>query len=109
MHSGCLTFAIVVVAIFVGCAARQTTGQNIAFKREQAEAIVDEVAEDVQKHYYDPKLNGVDWDAQRREAKNKIENASTRNQTFAIIAAMLDSLKDSHSYFIPPSRQFSID
>lgn len=109
MRSRYLPLAIVVLTLFTACALRQVTGQSIAFKKEQAEAIVAEVAEAVQKQYYDPKLNGVDWDAQRREATRKIENASTSNQTFANIAAMLDSLNDSHTYFIPPPRSFSLD
>lgn len=103
------SFRSVMTVVIVGCALEGVVAQSISFKREQAEAIVDEVAEDVRKTYYDPKLNGVDWDTQRREAKKKIEHSSTRNETFANIAAMLDSLNDSLTYFIPPDRQFSID
>jgi carboxyl-terminal processing protease len=75
--------------------------QSIAFKREEAELIVEEVADDVAKHYYDPKLHGIDWNAQVREAKNKIGNATSGNLAYANIAAMLDSLNDSHTFFIP--------
>ena len=63
--------------------------------------MVEEVADSVAKHYYDPKLQGIDWDAKLREAKDKIENATSSNLAFANIAAMLDSLNDSHTFFMP--------
>jgi carboxyl-terminal processing protease len=99
---------IAIVAIVSGCLLLGTAAQNITFKREEAELIVDEVANDVAKHYYDPKLHGVDWNAQLREAKEKIRNATSSNLAYANIAAMLDSLNDSHTFFIP-RHPFSLD
>jgi C-terminal processing protease CtpA/Prc len=99
---------IAIVTIVAGCALLGAAGQNLTFKRGEAELIADEVAGDVVKHYYDRKLHGIDWDAQLREAKNKIENATSRNLAFANIAAMLDSLNDSHTAFVP-RHSFSLD
>jgi C-terminal processing protease CtpA/Prc len=87
----------------------RAAAQDITFKREQAEIMVNQVAEDVAKHYYDPKLHGVDWDAKLREALQKIGKATSNNLAFANIAAMVDTLDDSHTYFIPPPRSFTFD
>ncbi|MFL6437792.1 MAG: S41 family peptidase [Terriglobales bacterium] len=84
-------------------------GQDLKFKREEAETIVDIVAADVTKHYYDPKLHGVAFDSKLHETKLKIHNAPSLNAAFANIAAMLDSLNDSHTYFLPPPRGFALD
>jgi carboxyl-terminal processing protease len=103
-------FRLATVTVLVACAFLEgAAAQNITFKREQAEDIVDQVADDVAKHYYDPKLHGIDWKAQLVETKKKIENATSSNLAFANIAAMLDSLNDSHTFFIPPRRSFSLD
>jgi len=91
----------IAIAAIVGCALLGAAAQSIAFKRGEAELIADEVADDVAKHYYDPKLHGIDWNAQLRDAKNKIRNATSGNLAYANIAAMLDSLNDSHTFFIP--------
>jgi carboxyl-terminal processing protease len=100
---------IAIVTAFVGVVLLDADAQDVTFKREQAEIMAKEVAADVAKHYYDPKLHGVDWDAQLRETEKKIGNATSGNLAFANIAAMLDSLDDSHTFFIPPPRSFSMD
>ena len=102
-------FREVLVIALIGYALLCASAQDITFKREQAETMVNQVADDIAKHYYDPKLHGVDWDAKLREAKKKIENSTSSNLAFANIAAMTDSLDDSHTYFIPPKRSFSFD
>ncbi len=100
---------IAIAAIFAGWALSNAAAQDLSFKREQAELILEEVADKVAKHYYDPKLDGVDWNAKLAETRKKIEVATSRNLAFADIAAMLDSLNDSHTFFIPPPRSFGLD
>jgi len=31
------------------------------------------ITADIKKHYYDPQMHGVDWDAKVRDAKEKID------------------------------------
>ena len=68
-----------------------------------------DVADDVKKHYYDPKFHGIDWDAKVRDAKEKIDNSDSLNRALSHIAAALDSLNDSHTYFVPPPRPYVHD
>jgi hypothetical protein len=64
------------------------------------------VAADVQKNYYDPKLHGLDWDAKVQQAKENIAKADTMDSAMAEVAALLDSLNDSHTSFVPPPRNY---
>jgi len=70
--------------------------------REQAQGMLESVASDVRKYYYDPKLRGIDWDAQVGVAKNAIALADSWDVARLDIAALLEKLNDSHTYFVPP-------
>lgn len=108
MRASRLLRRIAVITMAVGYPLLDAASQNLTYKREQAERILNEVADIVAKHYYDPKLHGVNWNVKLLEAKTKIENATSRNLAFANIAAMLDSLNDSHTFFAP-EHSFSLD
>jgi C-terminal processing protease CtpA/Prc len=71
-------------------------------ERDRAQSILHDVAADVRKHYYDPKFHGLDWDAKVLETKKKIDEADSGNKALLEIAALLDSLNDSHTLFVPP-------
>lgn len=79
------------------------------FNRERALDMLEEVALDVQKHYYDPTFHGLDWNAKVEEERQKIKNETSLNLSLAHIAAALDALNDSHTFFLPPSRPFLHD
>jgi carboxyl-terminal processing protease len=77
--------------------------------RDVAESMLQNAAADVQQHYYDPKLHGVDWTAQVEEARKKIDAAQSLNGAVWEIAALLNTLQDSHTHLIPPPRTQSHD
>src|SRR5579859_1307851 len=79
------------------------------YERSQMQDVLHNVAGDVRKHYYDPKFHGIDWEAQVKDTKEKIDKAETQNMALAHIAAMLDSLHDSHTFFVPPPRPYLHD
>jgi len=76
--------------------------QITSFERKRAQAILHEIDADVRKHYYDPKFHGLDWDGKERETEQKIDQADSGNKALSEIAALLDSLNDSHTLFVPP-------
>jgi C-terminal processing protease CtpA/Prc len=78
--------------------------QYTKFDRDRAQGMLRDVAADVQKHYYDPKLHGLDWNTRVRQAKENIDRADSLNAAVSEIAALLDGLDDSHTFFIPPPR-----
>ena len=72
------------------------------FERKRAQAMLHDIDADMRKHYYDPKFHGLDWDGKVRETEQKIDHADSGNKALSEIAALLDSLNDSHTVFVPP-------
>ena len=92
------------------CSARLCWSQEYTpFQRAEVQSMLQDVTGDVKKHYYDSNLHGVDWDAKVREAKEKIDKADSLNRALTAVAVVLDSLKDSHTVFIPPGRPYVHD
>lgn len=77
--------------------------------RDRALSMLQEISSDVKKHYYDPKFHGVNWDAKVEEMKGKIKASDSNNRALSEIAAALDSLDDSHTFFLPPSHALRYD
>ena len=64
---------------------------------------------EVKKNYYDPKYHGIDIDARYREYNTRLSNAGSLNEGMRLVAAYLDGFKDSHLFFIPPMRPYTIE
>jgi len=72
--------------------------------RELAESMLRAADADVQKHYYDSKLHGIDWRTRVQNAKKNIETARSMDDAVSEVAALLDSLHDSHTFLVLPPR-----
>src|SRR5215831_3980483 len=77
--------------------------------RDLAQRMLRDVASDVEKSYYDSHLHGIDWPARVRQAKENVDRADSMDSAVSEIAALLDSLNDSHTRFFPPPRAYSHD
>lgn len=64
---------------------------------------------DLEKYYYDPAFRGMDLDARFKQAEERVTQAKSVSEMFAIIAQVLIELDDSHTYFVPPARTARID
>lgn len=73
------------------------------------EGILDIVAKDIQKNFYDSSLKGLDWTAVTDRARQRIRQADHLGDMIAAIASVPFQLRDSHTYFIPPGRSVSVD
>lgn len=104
------TFAFALIVV-VGVLQPVAWGQHKITneERDRAHTALREIAPDVKKHYYDPKFHGLDWDSKIREMNQRIDRADTWNQASSEVAALLDSLNDSHTFFLPPSHSFRPD
>ena len=76
---------------------------------DRSRGMLHDAYDNLKKHYYDPKYHGLDIDARFHEFDEKIKNASSLSQAFGLIAAFLDGLNDSHTFFDPPSRPYRVD
>ena len=77
--------------------------------RERALGILDNVMKGIQENYYDPKLKGLDWEAVRAKAKEKIDESNSLNAALAQVAAAVSTLNDGHTRFVPPYKPFKLD
>ena len=88
--------------ILIGAPLTAWCQKTSSFALQDAQSMLQQFASDVKKHYYDPKFHGLDWDSKVGETKQKIDQADTPNRALSEIAALLDSLNDSHTFFLPP-------
>lgn len=72
--------------------------------RERMRDILNVVAKDVEKNFYDPQLHGLNWKELTEQARQKIDNAKSAGEMITAIFVLVDKLQDSHTKFLPPSR-----
>ena len=102
-------------AIFLGCVLSgptvlhaQQQGMS-SIDREQVAQMLRDARDEVKKHYYDPKIKGIDWDARYERYAAQIPNARELGDGFRIVAGFLIGLDDSHTFFDPPNRKNRYD
>lgn len=101
-----LGLSIASIFLFLLPEARARHMSNL--DRNRAETMLKEISHDVQKHYYDPKIHGVNWKATVAKTRQEIEQSNSMNMALAHIAQALVSLNDSHTFLVPPPRPFII-
>jgi C-terminal processing protease CtpA/Prc len=72
--------------------------------REMGLAMLEEMKEILEEHYYDRKFRGVDLKARFQAAKDQIKTLNYNWQVFRVLAKFLLDLNDSHTRFILPPR-----
>jgi len=92
----------------VPCRAKAQQGepQITDWQRDEAHQMLDVISDDIKNQYYDPKLHGVDWAANVKTYRQKIDTAPTLNYALSEVAAAMDQLHDSHTFFLPPARPY---
>jgi C-terminal processing protease CtpA/Prc len=103
-----IVVAIVLVSLSGGVLCSQQTKLD-STNIYRARGILRDAYDNLKKHYYDPKYQGLDIDARYHEYDAKIQNASSLAGAFGLVASYLDALNDSHTFFNPPSRPYRID
>lgn len=100
-----------VIAIFCAMISRgfASSAQFSKDDLSAAQLMLRQISNEVKKHYYDSAFHGQDWDARVAEAKQGIESAHSWSVALSNIAAMLDFLDDSHTFFLPPERASRIE
>ncbi len=99
------TLAVILLSAFVLCVSIVGWSQAEEFtklRRDQAQEMLKATIDDIRKNYYDPKFHGVDLDKEFKKASEYIATASSMNKSLAAIATAVQSLDDSHTFFLPP-------
>lgn len=96
-----------VIAIFTAasdfCAWAQEQQKINREDRELAQRMLQNIHDALKKNYYDPSFHDVDIDARYKEYDGRLEGAVNLGSAFRIVAAYLSGLKDSHTFFVPPT------
>ena len=79
--------------------AQPAPGAISKYDRERALSILENVAKGIQNLYYDPKMNGLDWNAVIARARVKIVASNSLNEALTQIAGAVSALNDSHTLF----------
>ncbi len=102
--------ALITLILCVGTFARAGWSQQMSnLDRGRVLNMLDQIDSDIRKNYYDPKLHGVNWDAEVQTARQAIKAETSLNMSFAHIAEALDAFNDSHTFFLPPPRPFKLE
>ncbi|HYP53130.1 MAG TPA: S41 family peptidase, partial [Pyrinomonadaceae bacterium] len=105
-------FASVAAAVLLslGLAAAPARAQGLsALDRDRARGMLDVIKGALKSNYYDATFRGMDVEARFKAAKEKIDEARSLGQAFAIVAQALVDLNDSHTVFLPPPRAARVD
>ena len=97
------------MAMSIVLTACATSREFTQMDREHVKLMLHEVSNDVRDHYYDLRFHGVDWDAAVVRAEKEIDESTSLNIAMTHVAAVLASLDDSHTFFIPPARPYRHD
>jgi C-terminal processing protease CtpA/Prc len=97
-----LAVGIIVAGLFPLAPSAQVQFDN--YQRERARQMLRDLRDAMERHYYDPQYHGVDLEARFKAADTQLQSVNNLGAAFTIIAQTLDALKDSHTFFLPPSR-----
>lgn len=97
------------LVVFCLPAMHGSSQQITKIQRGEVLDMLHQISPDIQKHYYDPKLHGVDWKAVVEKAEQKINAADSVPQATTEVGAVPMSLNDSRTYFLPPPYRVRFD
>jgi C-terminal processing protease CtpA/Prc len=75
-----------------------------SIQRERARQMLRDLRDAMKHHYYDPQYHGIDMEARFEAADTRLKSVNNLGDALTTIAQTLDALKDSHTFFLPPSR-----
>ncbi|MBC7795330.1 MAG: PDZ domain-containing protein [Pyrinomonadaceae bacterium] len=68
-------------------------------------AIFDDVWQTIRDRYYDSRLRGIDWTAQRATFRRRAGESQTSAELYSIMRLMVSELRDSHTRIFAPDEK----
>lgn len=69
-------------------------------------AVFEDIWETIEDHYYDPRFNGVDWQAKRASFRAGAAKAGNVHEFYELMRQMIASLRDAHTRVYSPDEKF---
>jgi C-terminal processing protease CtpA/Prc len=116
-----MRFSITAVARIVFCAVAAIVASTCAFAQNPPQQPLDsnnaqyvgdmlrKAYLEVQKGYFDKNYKGVNWDANYAQYDAKMKQITSLAQGFSLIAGLMMTLDDSHTFFMPPQRPVRVE
>ena len=76
--------------------------------RQRDRIMVRAVHDDIRQHYYDSTFHGLDLATLFDSTDARIAAATSNSEAFLNIAATVSTLRDSHTFFVPPRRTIQV-
>lgn len=99
-----LVWITVIGALTCGGWAQQRLSSG---DRHDAQLVLAQVRDDIKNNYYDPTFHGVDLEVRFQQYSAKLQEAPNLSAALRLIEAFTAGLDDSHTFFIPPAREYS--
>lgn len=93
---------IILWLLFLGSALFYAPRASRELSEQQRMEVFDFVWRTVRDSHYDPRMNGVDWRAVRKQYEPKIRTARSDQEFYRLLNEMVGELKQSHFAVYPP-------
>ena len=108
-HYNLYLFFAILFGVALGAWFPVNSQQLSGSERERGRVMLKIIKDDIKEHYYDPSFHGLNLDESFNKAEEKLKQATSNSQIFATIAQTLLDFNDSHTFFLPPRRSFSLE
>jgi carboxyl-terminal processing protease len=98
----CITFLILLPN--AGSQSASAPAKISSLDLDRAHLMLRQAYQDIHKNYYDTTFHGVDIDTTFQQYNARLDAAQSINESFRVVAAFMFTLRDSHTFFLPPSR-----
>jgi carboxyl-terminal processing protease len=78
-------------------------------ERDRARGMLRAVRAEIERRYYDRTLHGVNLAVRAAELDRRIQRASTYTEALELVAQLPTTLRDSHTFFVPPQVAVEVD
>ena len=101
------SFAVLIIALLVISSAARDDSSSVSTATPEGRLIVfDDVWETIQERYYDPRLNGINWQDKRAAFRPAAAKANSTQEFYELLRQMIGSLKDAHTRVYAPDEKF---
>jgi C-terminal processing protease CtpA/Prc len=104
-----LAFATLLVKSFPTFPAQTPQQKLDPTTANRVEEMLRRGYEEVQKKYFDRNYKGVDWDGKYKECDSKMKEITSLAQGYSLVAGLMMTLDDSHTFFMPPPRPVRVE
>jgi hypothetical protein len=91
-----------VIVMFLGtiqiCAFAQSRSFDLSISREDRLKVFDAAWKAIDKDFFDPKFNGVDWVSTKTKYRPLAESAANKSQLQRVLQTMFNELHTSHTF-----------